>query len=423
MENKNNWLSKELYMDLLILAVLVMSYIINVPYMTLAAFVMACVLVMVSDYEKSVYHLAFFTSFARIFMYNGKYMYFVMIALFIIKSFINSRVGKNTLFFYLIIVIYSMLFRDVNSRISFAKMIGLILLFVTPLIAFSSDRIDCDVFMKYYISGFVLETVIGFFVKDIPTMYRIFDVDLMWTDSYQELFRFFGLSYDCNFYALSNFIIISYLLFAYEKISPARGVLIIFLLISGVQTISKSYFLVVGVLMAVYIIKHIGRIKRIILFAIGAFVAIQVFAIVSNSLGYNPIKLIESRFVAGGFAENSTGRAEIWSYYFDLFNESGIKKFLFGFGFNAGVRKAAHNTFIELMYLYGIIGLIIWGAFFVHCRNLFRRKTVSFTHKSPIVCISLVVGVCFLSAYTYESFWIGIVISLMTLGKRERSTI
>ena len=355
------------------------------------------------------------------FSFCGKHMFFVMAALFILKSFFENKMSSNTLLFYIIIIAYSLLFSDFQGQFSFAKIIGLILLFVIPLIAYSSDKIDCNIFVQHYIFGFVLSTIIGFFVKNIPSMYRLFEVDLMWTENYQELTRFFGLAFDSNFYALSNYIIISYLLFAFEKMSPFRGLLTLFLLISGVMTISKSYFLVAGVLLIFYIAKNISNVKHLVLFAIVAFAGVWVFSIVSNKLGYNAIELVTSRFIkSGSFIDNTTGRTDIWKYYIDLFNTNGVKNLLFGVGFNANVGIAAHNTFIEFAHHYGIVGLFLWGAYFAHCLKLFGAKTRTFENKSPMVCICLVVGVFFLSAYTYEAFWIAITVSFMSLGKRKQ---
>jgi len=408
--------------ELLTVGLLVMSFVLNLSILTLLAFFLVCGLVSFSNHQKSIYYLAFFTSFAGIFVYNGRHMFFVIAALFIIKSFISNKIDRNTVLFYFVIVVYSLLFCDIQGVFSFAKLIGLILMFVIPLIAYSSDEIDCNVFMIHYILGFTTSTIIGFFVKNIPSLYSLFEVDLMWTENYQELSRFSGLAFDSNFYALSNYTIIAYLLFGVKKLTPLRGVLILFLLISGVMTISKSFFLVIGVLLLFYIAKNISRIKHFLVFVVVAIVGMWIFSSISNKLGYDAIEMVLSRFVKGGsLADNTTGRTDIWKYYIELFNANGIKKWFFGFGFNANVDHAAHNTFIEFLYHYGFVGLILWGAYLSHCHMLFRTKMKNFENNSPMVCICLIVGIFFLSAYTYEAFWIGIVIALMTLEKTKQA--
>lgn len=412
----------DLIKEIFTVILLVMSYIVNIPILTLAAFIIACGFVIFSKYQKSVYYLAFFTSFSGIFVFKGRHMFFLMAGLFILKSLVVNKINKNTLIFYLVIIAYCIVFSDIQGEYSFARIIGLILLFLIPLIASYSDKIDCSVFIQHYIFGFVIATIIGFFVKSIPSMYKLFDTDIMWTKNYQELTRFFGLAFDSNFYALSNYTIIAYLLFAFEKINPFRGILILFLLISGVMTISKSYLLIIGVLLALYIVKNISKIKYIMIFLLAAIIGIWIFSIISKKIGFNAIDLIIARFVKGGdIADNTTGRVDIWKDYIEIFKASGIKKLLFGFGFNTEVIHAAHNTFIEFFYHFGFIGTVLWGVYFIYCGNLFRKKTIFFENKTPLVCICLITGIFFLSAYTYEAFWIGIVISMMTLGKRIRA--
>lgn len=408
------------YIEFLTIVVLVLSYVVNIPLLTLAAFAFACLLVFFSDYEKSIYYIAFYASFAGIFVYNGKHMYFVMIALFIMKSLIAGKMHRYTLVYYLLIVSYSVLFSDFKGDYSFARILGTILLFAIPLVAFSSNEIDCRLFMRHYIMGFFIQTIIGFFVSEIPTMYSLFGVDLMWTQTYQQVTRFFGLAYDSNFYALSNYIIIAYLLFTFEKLDLFRAGVSAFFVISGMQTISKSYILVVCVLLLCCFIRNASSIKNVLLFVCIGLIGVYIFTIFSQNQGFNAIELTASRFSVGeGFAENTTGRVDIWKEYMEMFREAGAKELLFGYGFNANVIKAAHNTIIEFVFYYGLIGLMLWGAYFVHCWKLFQFSKVASEFKTPMVSIAFFIGIFFLSAFTYESFWIGIVMALMTLGKKE----
>lgn len=408
--------------ELLTIVLLVISYVMNNSFLLLTVMVLACGLVVFSNHQKAIYYLAFFTSFAEIFVYNGRSLFLLMLVLFILKSIITNQISRNTFLFYLVIFAYTILFSDIQAGFYFTKFIGLILVFVIPLVAYYSDKIDCGVFIRHYILGFVVATIIGFFVENIPSMYQLFGVSFLYTESQKEVTRFFGLAFDSNFYALSNYTIIAYLLFAFEKITPVRGFLILFLLIPGIMTISKSYFLMIVILLIFYIVKNISKVKHLFLFVLFIIAGFLIFSIVSNKLGYNAIELVTSRFISGaGFAENTTGRTEIWKNYIDLFNENGIKVWLFGFGFNANeFIGAAHNTFIEIVYHYGIVGLVLWGAYLAHCLNLFRIKSNTFENKSPIICICFVAGIFFLSAFTYEAFWIGIVISFMTLGRKKK---
>ena len=403
--------------ELFTIALFLISYVVNIGTLTLAAFALACLIVSFADYKKSLYYLAFFTSFAGIFVYSGRHMFFVIVGLFLVKSLLQSKVTLSAFGFYVVIVLYSLIFSDYQGEFKFAKIIGLILLFAIPVVAYASNKIDCRGFMQHYIFGFFVSTVIGFFAESIPAMYKLFDVTLLWTDNYLELTRFFGLAFDANFYALSNYIVLAYLLFCFNDLTVFRGLLTLFLMISGALTISKSYFLVVGIILAFYVIKNLSKVKRVAGFVLVAIVGIALFSLVSNKLGYNAIDMVLSRFIQGAtFADNTTGRVDIWIKYFNIFKSASVKQFIFGFGFNAEVKAAAHNTFLEFFYHYGVIGSGIWLAFFVYCFKVFRRNVINFEKQSAMLLIALLAGTFFLSAYTYEAFWLGIVISFMACG-------
>ena len=125
-------------------------------------------------------------------------------------------------------------------------------------------------------------------------------------------------------------------------------------------------------------------------------------------MDYNGVELTLERFEGGGIADQTTGRTEIWEKYFECINNANIKELLFGFGFNASVSDivgiASHNTYIEFLFFYGIVGMGMWIAYFVFCGNMFCEKCRIFNSKTPIVTWVLIVGIFFLSAYTYEAF-------------------
>lgn len=410
--------------EMIVVAVLVFAFMTQINMLILIAFCVACALVIFSSDEDSINYVAFFTSFSGIFVYHEKHMYFVLVSLFILKFLVNKRIPQKTFAFYIIIAAYSLMFSNIDNGITFTNLMGILLLFAIPVIAAQANIIDCRKMMQHYIFGFVLATIIGFFVKKIPSMAALFEYDLMWTEDYIELTRFCGLAFDSNFYALSNYIIIAYLLLAFDKLGKFRIVVVLFLIIAGLQTISKSYFLVLGIVLCCYLLKNVSNIKQLVISLIALGIAGTVFIFVSNKIGYNVVQLVTDRFVKGGsIADNTTGRTDIWGTYFAMFKTASIKEFMFGFGINATVTRAAHNTFIEYMFYYGFVGCFMWIAYFVYCGKLFCANTRAFQHKSTMVMICLMLGIFFLSAYTYEAFWIGLVVSFLTIGRSKKENM
>lgn len=407
--------NKIVYTELAVLAMLLCAFIFDISILILVAFLAICGLILFSKKETSIYYLAFFTSFSSILVFRDRHMFFVLAGLFIIKSL--TVIKGNTIALYVIMLAYSFLFMDFNEALTFAKLIGLILLILIPIFATYSERIDCGKLIRHYIFGYTIQTVIGYFVLHIPAMAKLFEHYDIIESGMKVTTRFFGIVYDPNFFALSNYVIVAYLLFAFKDLSVFRMVLTAFYVFSGFRTISKSYYLVIVVLLVVFFIKKINRPKQFLILSAMFIFAAGIFFAMSKAAGYNVIELVADRFVEGGsFADNTTGRVDIWKKYFGIFKNAGIKESVFGFGFNAEVKEAAHNTLFELLYHYGVIGVFLWIVYFMHCLNLFRRNTRKFENKSRMVLVTLIVGVSFLSAYTYEAFWIGVVLAFITFG-------
>ena len=144
---QHKFVNNIVYIELITVALLVAAYVIFNSTLILAAFVFACALVFCSNDEDSVDYLAFFTSFSGIFVYRGRHMYFVMVALFMFRFLLRRKIYKSTFVYYMLIAIYSVAFCDLNAGITFAKLIGLILLFAIPVIAAVAPQINCRKFM------------------------------------------------------------------------------------------------------------------------------------------------------------------------------------------------------------------------------------------------------------------------------------
>ena len=101
--------------ELFTIALFLISYVVNIGTLTLAAFALACLIVSFADYKKSVYYLAFFTSFAGIFVYSGRHMFFVMVSLFLFKSLLQSKVTIAAFVFYIVIFFSTEMLSRQNS--------------------------------------------------------------------------------------------------------------------------------------------------------------------------------------------------------------------------------------------------------------------------------------------------------------------
>ena len=99
--------------------------------------------------------------------------------------------------------------------------------------------------------------------------------------------------------------------------------------------------------------------------------------------------ILERLFSADDFNSLTTGRFNLWQSYIEYFSLH-IDKLIFGGGLGAPLLddKAAHNTYIELIYNYGIIGIALF-IFTLHTSFSGKKKTVrkSIFNYSGIVVV------------------------------------
>ena len=126
-------------------------------------------------------------------------------------------------------------------------------------------------------------------------------------------------------------------------------------------------------------------------------------------MSHNPqlITAAAARF-ANISVDGGSNRRYIWEDIMNHFAASPLSQKIFGHGFHAvyyqvepyGYPRLAHNSFIETLYDYGIIGLMftVWFTFYIIFKSIRYLKK---KHKSaPALCYSLI-GMIFLSLFSY----------------------
>ena len=99
--------------------------------------------------------------------------------------------------------------------------------------------------------------------------------------------------------------------------------------------------------------------------------------------------------------DGGSGRDVIWSIVLNAYHSSGLVQRLFGHGFQSvyyilrpgGFYRFAHNSYIEYLYDYGTVGLILLLVFIialiVSTIDMVRRKA----RFAPVMCLLLVISV------------------------------
>lgn len=180
-------------------------------------------------------------------------------------------------------------------------------------------------------------------------------------ESYQTITRLSGFYGDPNFYAaqISACLAGVQLLMCFNKDSKRKIVLmalLILLLYCGLLSASKSFIIVLVCLFSCWSLillkKRRYRLIMVLLCAGGVVLASTAF----QSL----LQIVATRFTEGSETSGlTTGRTDIWKDYLRAFLKySSI--LIFGEGYSAVNlfdHKASHNTLIQLVYQFGLLGL------------------------------------------------------------------
>ncbi len=376
----------------------------NIPSMILIAVCVICALLVFLNIRDATFLLFFFSPLSYILVYN-EFSLYIFIALAYIAAVLTKYKNYRGLVPAFFLISYCVIFANFDVSIKIGQLIYPILLL---LLYFTCQFIapkDYKNVMAYFTIGFITSAVIGLFKDQIPLLQSFFSTDTLFIDGVEtsmDIQRFSGLSYDPNFFTLVDCIIISMLLFSGKQLTMLKGLALLFLIIIGFFTFSKSYVILLMVILVSYVLKYSKKpIKNMIILAV-CFLCLLV---VENFTSINVLSLIQARFSS---AENTndltTGRADLWIDYLDYIL-SNPKCLVFGEGFNAlSLDKAVHNTYLDFLYRFGILGTCLWIIYILSCKKMVDPTVNGKTHPN-IVGIVFLSGIFFLSAFHFHQLW------------------
>lgn len=180
--------------------------------------------------------------------------------------------------------------------------------------------------------------------------------------------RFKGLQNDPNYYnaSLVLCLLFLYYLYIHKKIGMSFFAFSSLSIYFGIITYSKSFFLLLLIWLVFIIIfsivnkRYFFSIVMILICFFGATL------IVSGRIQL--INILLNRF--NDAAGVTTGRTDIWEMFFDLFR-TRMDILLWGNGFSTIIYQthASHNTYIDLIYYFGLFGSIMFFGIIKTCIN------------------------------------------------------
>lgn len=366
------------------------------------------------DEDKRTYIMLFLSSFSFIYKVS-----FLPTSFFTILLFINCAIyifnhWKNNLGFFLflpVVILCSTLSFNVNllDLIKFVLYLLSFYCFISSFTYKKSYRI-----ILAFSFGLLWSTLFGAFKYDIPFISSFFESDPNYIYFGSVKFhRFSGLWTDPNYYTLEIVVCLSCLLpyLLKNKISKYYWIVMFLLFLSGIFSISKSYFLIISLLFVITFIYLVLYKKWIILFILLCFLLLIVFCA-------SPfIDRVFQRFLTDDF---TTGRKDIWLNYINHIN-GDIRAFFFGQGLDSSSlinRTDIHNYFLETLYHIGLFGFVSYFIYYflgISCVYKKFKRPITFFTLCPLFIF--IISSFFLSELFYLK--VPLIMSLISIPFSE----
>lgn len=230
-----------------------------------------------------------------------------------------------------------------------------------------------------------------------------------------SFYRFDAYGNDPNYLSMYIILGIAGILthFFKSQIKTVDYFLILISCLWGLMTSSKMFILCIVSLFGIFIFFLIdrGKIKTLISFAaVSAVLVIIVVAWQKNNITYLIKKVLDRIFTANSLHDITTGRSDILIRYFEALRKDFISLF-FGRGisyaryFNNthGIAFIAHNTYMDVILSWGIIGgILFFIAFFAGLKKYYHfQKKLSYYLPLLLFFVMLFALSCFSS----DMFW------------------
>ena len=258
---------------------------------------------------------------------------------------------------------------------------------VTVLLADVMRESDIKTILISYCIAILASSFFALFFRNF-SMYNDYvqgDALAIWGE---EAIRFKGLFSDANYYAFFLILALSLLVQLYfsRNISLRSFSLMgIATVIFGLMTYGKTFFLVLLLLVACFIVFLFA--KRKVLLGMVVVLAVGIFALLTFSGKMEALSVIIARFKeADNVNDLTTGRFDSWKNYLQYIF-ADVKHFAVGYGLRAPLinKLGTHNLYLEIAYYLGIGGLLLFVALAVALRYAVSGKdtaSVSFATRA-----------------------------------------
>ncbi len=189
------------------------------------------------------------------------------------------------------------------------------------------------------------------------------------------------------------------------------ALLSIILLYCGMLSASKSFVLVFACLMLFWIplILRNGTMSNRIQILLGVVAAIVI--VTSSSTFRSLLQVIDTRFsYNSSMSDLTTGRTELWKNYITELMEN-ITLLLFGQGYTNVLvnERASHNSIIQMIYQFGIIGVsfvLSWMYYTIQIiLPVFKKNQISLKYIA-LMCVGVMLPWMGIDIVQFDEFFL-----------------
>lgn len=267
----------------------------------------------------------------------------------------------------------------------FIKLLFNIILLYEMCLLHKDDNVQ--IILTVFILSVIISSMVANYFPQKALLYNRISVDSTFVEF--KYARFKGLQNDPNYYNVS--LVISLLGLCYLFIKKQIGIsffpLSIVCIYFGFLTYSKSFFLLLLIWFAVVVFYSFKKKRYALGGALLGISAIAVAFIFSGKVQL--INVLMNRFNDPSGA--TSGRTDIWLMFIKHFIDDP-SVLLFGNGFESLIYQthAAHNTYIDLIYYFGILGTVLLFALILICfkqNRLYLKQTFAYIFLGFIMMI------------------------------------
>lgn len=430
----NASLKKILFKSLFIVFCIMLSYVIN-RYFMLIPLVFSCYYIFFAkDDTQSTILLIFLFFFSTVFKIQSDQtsLFFVVKLAYVFRALYKgylNKIGKPILmeFIFIAYCVLNMLYFETDAIV---RIINLVIWMLIVYLLLIKTKIDKSLINKFAVIAFFVSCLIAKIGEHIPSFSEEIASELSSYDVVYggEIDRYTGIFGDPN--AVSIYVILClFILLQLLRNNELSSTIFLsgstVLTMIGLLTGSKSCFLLLIIYWFVFFISKTQKIALKILLLIATTYIILTFSTT------NLYDLFYFRFF-GGASGITTGRTDIWETYISYLNQGGISNWLIGFGINTANLpdgRAAHNVFIQIIYNLGVIGLVLYLAYWLFIIKAYSKKIGNlnsnilqiFLMYMPLFCI--IATAFFLDAFFLEGYFFAIALALLLIPSGNTNTI